>query len=54
MSKDTRVEIIDCALLVIDINKGPQVQTGEHLIMIESLDIKNVIDSSKKEPKKCI
>lgn len=37
------VEIIDCALLVIDINKGPQVQTGEHLIMIESLDIKNII-----------
>jgi len=37
------VEIIDCALLVIDINKGPQVQTGEHLIMIESLNIDNII-----------
>ena len=37
------VEIIDCALLVIDINKGPQVQTGEHLIMIESLKIDNII-----------
>jgi selenocysteine-specific elongation factor len=37
------VEIIDCALVVIDINKGPQVQTGEHLIMVESLDIKNII-----------
>ncbi|MFX1256603.1 MAG: GTP-binding protein, partial [Promethearchaeota archaeon] len=37
------VEIIDCALLVIDINKGPQVQTGEHLIMIEALKIKNII-----------
>jgi selenocysteine-specific elongation factor len=37
------VEIIDCALLVIDITKGPQVQTGEHLIMIESLNIKNII-----------
>ncbi|MHA1146990.1 MAG: GTP-binding protein [Promethearchaeota archaeon] len=37
------VEIIDCALLVIDINKGPQVQTGEHLIMIESLGIKKLI-----------
>ena len=37
------VEIIDCALLVIDINKGPQIQTGEHLIMIDSLNIKEVI-----------
>ncbi|MHA1527076.1 MAG: GTP-binding protein [Promethearchaeota archaeon] len=37
------VEIIDCALLVIDINKGPQVQTGEHLIMIETLNIEKVI-----------
>ncbi|MFX0069655.1 MAG: GTP-binding protein [Candidatus Hermodarchaeota archaeon] len=37
------VEIIDCAIVVIDINKGPQVQTGEHLIMIESLNIKKVI-----------
>ncbi len=37
------VEIIDCAILVIDINKGPQVQTGEHLIMIDSLKIENII-----------
>ena len=37
------VEIIDCALVVIDINKGPQIQTGEHIIMIESLKIKNLI-----------
>lgn len=37
------VEIIDCAIVVIDINKGPQVQTGEHLIMIDSLKIKNII-----------
>ncbi len=37
------VEIIDCALIVIDINKGPQIQTGEHLIMIDSLNIKDVI-----------
>ncbi len=37
------VEIIDCALVVIDINKGPQIQTGEHLIMIEALKIKNLI-----------
>jgi len=37
------VEIIDCALVVIDINKGPQVQTGEHLIMVESLNIRDII-----------
>jgi selenocysteine-specific elongation factor len=37
------VEIIDCAFIVIDINKGPQVQTGEHLIMIESLKIKTIL-----------
>lgn len=37
------VEIIDCALIVIDVTKGPQIQTGEHLIMIESLNIKEVI-----------
>jgi selenocysteine-specific elongation factor len=37
------VEIIDCALIVIDITKGPQIQTGEHLIMIESLDIRDII-----------
>lgn len=37
------VEIIDCALVVIDINKGPQIQTGEHLILIESLKINKII-----------
>ncbi|MFX1278378.1 MAG: GTP-binding protein [Promethearchaeota archaeon] len=37
------IEIIDCALIVIDINKGPQVQTGEHIIMVESLGIKKII-----------
>jgi len=37
------VEIIDCALIVIDVTKGPQIQTGEHLIMIESLNIDDVI-----------
>ena len=42
------VEIIDCALIVIDINKGPQVQTGEHIIMIESLNIENVIVTLNK------
>ena len=37
------VEIIDCGLIVIDINKGPQVQTGEHLILIDSFKINKVI-----------
>jgi selenocysteine-specific elongation factor len=37
------VEIIDLAILVIDINKGPQIQTGEHLVMIECLGIENVL-----------
>jgi selenocysteine-specific elongation factor len=37
------VEIIDCALVVIDINKGPQIQTGEHIIMIESLKIEKIV-----------
>ena len=42
------MEIIDCALIVIDITKGPQIQTGEHLIMIESLDIKDIIIALNK------
>ncbi len=37
------IEIIDCAIIVIDINKGPQVQTGEHVIMIESLNVQNIM-----------
>jgi selenocysteine-specific elongation factor len=37
------VEIIDIAVFVIDINKGPQFQTGEHVIMIEALEIKDII-----------
>ena len=37
------VEIIDLAVIVIDINKGPQVQTGEHIVMIEALEIKKII-----------
>ena len=37
------VEIIDFAMIVIDINKGPQVQTGEHLIIVESLNINKII-----------
>ena len=37
------VEIIGIAVIVIDINKGPQVQTGEHIVMIEALEIKDII-----------
>ena len=37
------VEIIDIALIVIDINKGPQVQTGEHIIMMEALGLRNLV-----------
>ncbi|TXT64970.1 MAG: hypothetical protein BAJALOKI3v1_150073 [Promethearchaeota archaeon] len=37
------IEIIDLALVVIDINKGPQIQTGEHLVMIESLGVEDII-----------
>ncbi|MEJ2250675.1 MAG: GTP-binding protein [Candidatus Lokiarchaeota archaeon] len=37
------VEIIDLGIIVIDITKGPQIQTGEHLIMVESLGIKNIL-----------
>jgi len=37
------VEIIDCALIVIDVTEGPQIQTGEHLIMIEALNINDII-----------
>ncbi len=37
------LEIIDLALMVIDINKGPQIQTGEHLIMIDSLGITDIV-----------
>ncbi|TXT67282.1 MAG: hypothetical protein BAJALOKI1v1_130017 [Promethearchaeota archaeon] len=37
------LEIIDLSLIVIDINKGPQIQTGEHLIMMESLGVTDLI-----------
>ena len=43
------IEIIDCAIIVIDINKGPQVQTGEHIIMIESLGVRDIIVILNKE-----
>ncbi|MHA1775765.1 MAG: selenocysteine-specific translation elongation factor [Promethearchaeota archaeon] len=35
--------IIDMAILVIDATKGPQVQTGEHLLILDMLEIPYVI-----------
>ncbi|MHA1999829.1 MAG: selenocysteine-specific translation elongation factor, partial [Promethearchaeota archaeon] len=35
--------IIDVALLVIDAMKGPEIQTGEHMVILEVMGIKNVI-----------
>ena len=35
--------IIDLALVVIDGEKGPQVQTGEHLMILHSLGLKDII-----------
>jgi selenocysteine-specific elongation factor len=35
--------IIDLALVVIDGEKGPQVQTGEHLMILHSLGIRDII-----------
>jgi selenocysteine-specific elongation factor len=35
--------IIDAAILVVSAKQGPQIQTGEHLIMLESLKIEKVV-----------
>ena len=35
--------IIDLALVVVDAEKGPQVQTGEHLMILHSMGIKDII-----------
>lgn len=35
-------KIIDMAILVIDATKGPQVQTGEHLLILDMLKIPHV------------
>jgi selenocysteine-specific elongation factor len=35
--------IIDAAILVVSAKQGPQIQTGEHLVMLESLKIEKVI-----------
>ncbi len=37
------VNIIDIALLIIDAAEGPQVQTGEHLIILDLLKISRII-----------
>ncbi len=35
-------DIIDAAILVVDGKQGPQIQTGEHLVILESFDIKDI------------
>jgi len=35
-------DIIDAALLVVDGKEGPQIQTGEHLVILDSFDIKDI------------
>jgi len=42
------IDIIDCAIIVIDAVHGPQIQTGEHLVILESFGIKNMIVALNK------
>ncbi len=35
-------DIIDAAILVVDGKEGPQIQTGEHLVILESFEIKDI------------
>jgi selenocysteine-specific elongation factor len=35
--------IIDGAIIVVDVNEGMQIQTAEHMVILESLGIKNII-----------
>ncbi len=35
--------IIDAAILVVSATQGPQIQTGEHLILLESLEVGRVV-----------
>jgi selenocysteine-specific elongation factor len=35
--------IIDAAILVVSAKQGPQIQTGEHLILLESLEVGRVV-----------
>ena len=40
--------IADGAILVIDANEGPKVQTGEHILILESFNIHNVVIALNK------
>lgn len=42
------IDIIDCALVVIDAVHGLQIQTGEHLVILESFGIKDIIVALNK------
>jgi selenocysteine-specific elongation factor len=42
------VDIIDCAIVVVDAVHGPQIQTGEHLVILESFGIKHIIVALNK------
>lgn len=42
------IDIIDYAIIVIDAVHGPQIQTGEHLIILESLGINHIIVALNK------
>ncbi|MHA1793617.1 MAG: GTP-binding protein [Promethearchaeota archaeon] len=35
--------IIDIGMIVLDARKGPEIQTGEHMVILDALGIKNVI-----------
>ncbi|MHA1786483.1 MAG: selenocysteine-specific translation elongation factor [Candidatus Helarchaeota archaeon] len=40
--------IADGAILVIDVKEGPKVQTGEHILILESFNIQNVVIALNK------
>lgn len=41
-------DIIDAAILVVDGKEGPQIQTGEHLVILESFEIKDIFIAINK------
>ncbi len=41
-------DIIDAAILVVDGKEGPQIQTGEHLVILESFGIKDIFIAINK------
>ncbi|MCS4541255.1 MAG: selenocysteine-specific translation elongation factor, partial [Euryarchaeota archaeon] len=41
-------DIIDAAILVIDAQKGPEVQTGEHILILNYFGIKNLVVALNK------